>query len=269
MPTRRASPARIARSLEYRVLDAVDRLAGRRDALTPPRRSIFVGPGDFRAVGDEMLGHMVELAGLRPDSRVLDIGCGIGRLARPLAGHLSAAGSYAGFDVVPEGIDWCRRRIASRHPSFEFRLVDVRNGKYNPAGTDDPAGFRFPWPDADFDVAAATSVFTHLTEAAARNYLREAARVLRPGGRLLATFFVLDPEARELIAAGRADQGPFHESDGVLVADPGAPEEAVGYEPDVLGERLEAAGLRLVSLHPGSWPGRAGRSYQDLVVAER
>jgi hypothetical protein len=50
----------------------------------PPPENVFVGDGDFRTIGAEFLGHLVRIAGLKPDDRVLDIGSGIGRLAGPL-----------------------------------------------------------------------------------------------------------------------------------------------------------------------------------------
>src|SRR5690349_1101666 len=98
--------SRALTSLRLRSADALDRVRGRQDPLVPPRRLQFVGAGDFAATGDEFLGHLVDLAGLEPTSDVVDIGCGIGRIARPLAGYLTT-GSYAGFDVDPRGIAWC------------------------------------------------------------------------------------------------------------------------------------------------------------------
>ena len=50
---------------------------------------------------------------------------------------------------------------------------------------------KLDFPDATFDFVCATSVFTHMLPAGVANYLREIRRVLRPGGRCLATFFVL------------------------------------------------------------------------------
>src|SRR5450756_1138832 len=70
------------------ILDAVDTLLGRRDSLTPPRRVSFVGHGRFTEIGEEFLRYFVSLCALRSDERVLDVGCGIGRMAIPLTGFL-------------------------------------------------------------------------------------------------------------------------------------------------------------------------------------
>src|SRR3954466_597973 len=99
---------RAATSLRLRGLDLRDRLSGRADRLVPPRRLDFVGHSDFVETGDEFLGHFIALGGLQPSDAVLDVGCGIGRMARPLAGYLSSEGSYDGFDVNRDGIGWCR-----------------------------------------------------------------------------------------------------------------------------------------------------------------
>ncbi|HEY2638217.1 MAG TPA: class I SAM-dependent methyltransferase, partial [Solirubrobacteraceae bacterium] len=192
------------KAAELRLRDGLDRLRGRHDPLIPPRRLNFVGPGDFAATGEEFLGHFTALAGLRPDERVLDVGCGIGRMARPLARYLVPPGAYAGFDVVPEAIAWCTRAYAGL-PHFAFHLAEVRNAVYRPDSGVPAAEYRFPFPDAAFDFAFATSVFTHLLPTDAERYLAELARVVRPGGRVLLTFFVLDDDARERQAAGTTE----------------------------------------------------------------
>jgi SAM-dependent methyltransferase len=253
--------ARASTALKLRAQDALDRLGGRHDPLVPPRRMQFVGAGDFVAVGDEFLGHLVELAGLRPDSDVLDVGCGIGRIARPLAGYLTT-GAYAGFDVEPLGIEWCRARYPER---FRFDLADLRNGRYRPGGARSAAEYRFPHHDATFDVAVMTSVLTHLPAPEAERYLAEARRVLRPGGRLLATFFLLDDGSRAALAAGRAAIA-FGAADGpTAVADPALPEEAVAHDEAWVRERLD-----VLAIERGGWRGAStapARSFQDIVVA--
>ncbi len=66
--------------------------------LLPPRWLSFVGRSDFRQTGDEFLGHSKELGGLEPGHRMLDAGCGIGRMANQLADY-PVGGSCEGFDV--------------------------------------------------------------------------------------------------------------------------------------------------------------------------
>jgi len=260
-PVARLSARRARTSMRLRALDARDRLAGRSGRLVPPRRLQFVGEGDFVAIGDEFLSHLVALCGLRPEDRVLDVGCGIGRLARALAGYLSVDGAYAGLDVNAAGIEWCRRRYA-HFPQFRFVHADVRNARFNPGGAGAAVAYEFPFGDGSFDVAVLISVLTHLTADEALHYLGQVRRVLAPGGRMLATLFVVDDEApAPALAFGPA-------ADGMAVVDPALPEEAVAYESEWVLEALRAAGLDLVELHPGRWTGRGdGLSFQDVAVA--
>lgn len=236
----------------------------------PPRRLSFVGGGDFEQTGQQFLGFFRELGGLRPDARVLDVGCGIGRMAVPLIDYLDE-GSYAGFDIGREMVRWCRREISARRPDFEFSWAPVYNGKYNPFGRVAPHEFRFPYDDASFDFAFATSVFTHLLRDDAQHYLDEVARVLRPGGTCLLTFFLLTPEAERTIAAGDAMLPFAHPTEGGLVISRREPEAAVAYPEADVREWMAAAGLRVREpVHHGVWSGTPdGLTLQDVVVAER
>ena len=137
--------ARVARSLQLRAADAADHLRGRSDRLIPPRRMAgYVGTGDFRATGEEFRGYFQGLAGLQPRDRVLDIGCGIGRMARVLVPILRPPGSYDGFDIVAEGIDWCRAHYTGTPAPFRFHHADVKNALYNPGGAETARGLPVP-----------------------------------------------------------------------------------------------------------------------------
>ncbi len=244
---------------------------GRYGPLTPPRRLAFVGDGDFEQTGAQFLGYFRDLGGLRPGARVLDVGCGIGRMALPLTGFLDG-GSYAGFDVGRPMVRWCQRNITTRWPDFEFAWAPVYNGKYNPFGTVSGTEFRFPYPDASFDFAFATSLFTHLLHDEMRHYLVETARVLEPGGSCLLTFFLLTPEAEAEVAAGRAMLDLRHPiAGGGATTAPAQPEEAVAYPAEWVRKLMAEAGLRIREpIHRGLWanaPG--GLTLQDIVVAER
>ena len=253
-------------SLRLRAADVLDTASGRRDSLTPPRRlSLYVGHGDFRATGEEFLGLFRALADLRAQDRVLDIGCGIGRMARVLVPVLRPPGSYDGFDVAEPGIRWCQTHYRDTPAPFCFKHADLRNSVYNPAGRDTPDTYAFPYSDVSFDLAIATSVFTHLLPDAADNYLAHAARVLAPDGRLFATWFLTEDVEQQ--------PPPFQRdpsSAPAATTDPAAPETAVAYPEPWLRERLDANGFALGAIHSGSWrAGSAGLTPQDVVIALR
>ena len=258
------------RRLLYLPEDVRDWVFRRRPPLVPPCGLRDVGAGDFVAVGEEFLGYLREL-GLSPESRLLDAGCGIGRLAIPMSAYLSERGGYDGFDVVSADIRWCRKKLGRRHPNFRFVHADVRNGRYNPAGRIRPEEYVFPFREGTFDFVVATSLFTHLLEGAARRYLDEIARVLAPGGRSLVTCFLLDDASRGAIAGGRADF-TFHVAAGeARLHDAAEPEAAVAYERTWVERRHLEAGLEVEgSVWRGSWTHLPECvTYQDVVIARK
>lgn len=248
------------------------KFSARGRGMVPPASMVYVGIGDFEKIGLEFRRYFVDLAGLRPDERVLDVGCGIGRMAIPLTEYLSPSGRYDGFDVVREGIGWCSSRITPRFPNFRFLHSDVYNKHYNRDGAIDATGFQFPYEDGSFDFVFLTSVFTHMLPDALGRYLGEVARVLRPGGRCLVTLFLLNEESRESIAAGRSELDFRHEvSPGCVTVDPNDPEAAIAYDETMLFDRFARAGFSIrVPVNYGSWCGRVRHlSFQDIVVADR
>ncbi len=255
-------------SLKLRLADAADVALHRQDKFTPPRRlRSLTGDSDFHATGKEIVRLLGTLAGLQPTDRVLDVGCGAGRVARVLAGELLAPGSYDGFDVVPESIAWCRAHYRTTSVPFRFAHANLYNAMYNPGGVDTASDYRFPYADGSFDLVLATSVFTHLRTDAAERYLSEAARVLAPKGRLFATWFLIRDEP--------APNGPalidFARTTGPeAIADPAIPEAAVAFDTAWVTDRFRAHGLHLREpVHWGNWSGRPGAGYQDIVVADR
>jgi SAM-dependent methyltransferase len=222
------------------------------------------GLEQFVAVGDRLAELMVE-AGLERSDRVLDIGCGSGRIAAGLANVLTT-GQYEGFDVDKSRIAWAQEHIEL--PQFTFRHVKVRNGLYSRRTLKRGANFTFPYPDRSFDFAIATSLFTHLVPDDASHYLKEVARVLDRGGTLFATFFITDEFAVSAIRAGNTRRLREERPDGAWVHDPAKPEVAIGFPPEWLDQMMGAAGLTIDAIRFGSWSGRdAPVDYQDIVIA--
>jgi SAM-dependent methyltransferase len=241
------------------------------DPLVPPDALLMDGSRDsqdYVAVGDDFLTHFVQIGGLQPTDRVLEIGAGTGRMARPLTRYLTD-GEYCGIEIVASAANWAKREISARHPNFNFIHADVHNLAYNPAGLVRPAEYRFPFPDATFDFAIAASVFTHMYPADIEHYLHELARVLRPGGRCLATFFLLNRESHASMAAGRSLHRFSHPGDGYYALDPVNPEVGIALEETDVRRMYRAARFDLIEpIFPGGWTGRSEfRTYQDIVVA--
>lgn len=124
--------------------------------------------GNFLAVGQLELGLLRQL-GLKPGQMVVDVGCGSGRLAGPLAGLPSIR--YLGTDVVQDLLDHARK-ICDRN-DWQFLKV---NSLSIPAG------------DQVADFIVFFSVLTHLRHEDSYKYLAEANRVLKPGGRIIISF---------------------------------------------------------------------------------
>jgi SAM-dependent methyltransferase len=136
---------------------------------------------EFFATGDEMAAALaLELKRLRGRDAALEIGCGPGRLMRPMSRHFT---EIHGVDVSDEMIKLARRRLAgtpNAHP-------------YHTSGSDLSL-----FPDAMFDFVYSYAVFQHIpSRDVVLNYLREAWRVLKPGGILRCQLNGLPPHARQ------------------------------------------------------------------------
>ena len=182
--------------------------------------------------------------GVRLESlgRVLDFGCGCGRVVRHWA-RLNA--EVHGCDYNPQPINWCRRRLT-------FARF-ATNGLHPP----------LPYSGAQFDLVYALSVFTHLPEPLAFAWMREMERVLKPDGLLLVTTHgeayldELTDDERRL----------FHQA-RLVVRNP----EAAGTNycgaycsEDYIRETL-SDGFKLIDFIPR---GAAGNPHQDLVLLRR
>jgi SAM-dependent methyltransferase len=112
---------------------------------------------------------------IEESGRLLDFGCGCGRVIRHLNGLPSM--EVHGTDHDAELIEWVAAHLPFVHAN--------RNGIAPP----------LPYPDAHFGLVYAISVFTHMTDELSRDWMAEMRRVLRPGGLLLFTVMAGNREA--------------------------------------------------------------------------
>ncbi len=168
------SPTLLEVHVTGRTADAIDYDRMYADARLDRDYWTVVGPrtrDEFDRLGEAKFGILRGL-GLHPGSRVLDVGCGTGQLATRLEGFLSDAGGYLGTDVAREAIEHCTAKFC--RPNFRFARNEAT---------------RIPAEGDRFDFAVFFSVFTHTHPDETALLLAEAARLLAPGGVIVADVF--------------------------------------------------------------------------------
>lgn len=171
---------------------------------------VAAGKSSFDLVDREKVFAALDL---QPASVLLDVACGIGLYALAAAAHIGPAGAIHAVDLWEEGIVSLRREAQRRgleqiHPL----LGDV--------------GERIPLADASVDVCLLATVLHDLAiEGSDAGCLREIARVLRPGGRLVVIEFA-------------------------KVEGPPGPPRAIRLAPQEVSDRLAPFGFRPRTLVP-------------------
>ena len=196
-------------------VDTLEHAVGHAEAM-----KLAVG-GEFEAIGLielEMLKHF----GLREHDYLIDVGCGSGRLARPLAAYLK--GKYLGIDVVPALLSPARQIVG--RPDWRFETA---------------AGLTIPEADEAADMVCFFSVLTHLLHEQSFLYLREATRVLKPGGAIVFSFLDFTmPDHWEIFESMMQDVGVNKQHLNVFVST------------DAAGVWARRLGLQLEATHAGS-----------------
>ena len=179
--------------------------------------------GEFDALGVLMREALIH-HGLKITDYLVDVGCGSGRLAKPLADYLT--GKYLGIDVVPGLVDYARKLV----PRADWRFEVAE-------------GLKIPEADQQADMVCFFSVMTHLLHEESFVYLREARRVLRPRGKIVLTFL-------DFRVAGHWESFQNNLSDIGIGAQP----MNVFLCPDILREWATRLDLEIETIHDGDDP---------------
>ncbi len=242
------------------------------NAIMPPKelRTLVGSPEieDFNKVGSGLVEFFKDNCDLKPYEKVLEPGCGCGRVAQFLTKYLNNRGQYEGFDIVKESIAWCQINISPTYPNFHFTHSDIHNTFYNPAGKIKASEYRFPYPDRFFDFVFLPSVFTHMLPEDVEHYFSEIGRVLKIDGRCLISFYLLNNESINNMN-NNISQTIFKIRGNYGVADINKPEAVTAYKEEYVKQLFKKNKLKIKSIYYGSWCGR--KKYvrgQDYIKAE-
>jgi SAM-dependent methyltransferase len=131
-----------------------------------------VGHGDFELIGSTELA-LLQMEGLQPAHTLVDLGCGVGRLAVHVIPILQG-GSYIGIDISDTMLKRAKARIGQAVPNPGCRVTWLK--QTTP---------QFNLPENSVDMMCAFSVFTHMEHEDSYRYLNAALKVVKPGGRFI------------------------------------------------------------------------------------
>lgn len=204
---------------------------------------------------------------IKPHFKIADLGCGVGRLVVPFMSFLNSEGHYYGLDVDKEMIDWCNENYKPVAGNMTFDWADVENKQYFPDGTASDANYVFPYEDKLLDFGFAFSLFTHLLEPGARNYLNEISRTLKPKGKFMLSTFLLNETSLLSIANGNCQWSLSHSYSPICKYEQEAcPVTTVAYTEEGMRQMIADAGLKIESILYGGWSSIKGSHHQDEIL---
>jgi SAM-dependent methyltransferase len=250
------------------------------DEIRRSEMNDWVGGADPEAVGEACSAILNHYLTINANSRVLDFGCGVGRVMLSVLKHKPEVGYLTGFDIMPQVIRFCDEHIASTFPRTKFELIQGNNDHYDQfiasAGASTPKSHALLLRDyaSAFTDVYAFSVFTHVEMADFLSLLRLLSNLLAPGGTLLFTAFLLTPYSRHSIQQGTTMfplSGATTEDQGnVLIGNASDRLGFIAFDLRLVQQMVFEAGLIITHMEHGSWAdAQFSASLQDVIVCRR
>jgi len=213
--------------------------------------------------------------------RIFDFGCGYGKVAPISVFFTHPDGKYIGVDLRQDCIDFCKYQY-SHLPRVEFALTKGFNACYSEqkqTSTDKNVSYKQDWPVTDqfIDIVTAISVFTHLQEKDALDYMNKIYDILKPNGLAILTFHIVEeprkqptfisPEKPHLV-----DVFDFHTplptTYNWFTSNPKRPEDAIAVNMKGLSSLMQGK-FKMEFLIKGSTTGGHDPFFQDIVILRK
>jgi SAM-dependent methyltransferase len=229
---------------------------------------------NYAEIADWHVAQVQRYVGIKPTDNVVEIGCGIGRMAIPLTRMLTS-GSYLGTEVMRDQVLWLTEHVSSRHTNFSFVHHDIHDTLHNPNGAMSAEDVRLPSADASIDLTLLFSVFTHMFGDEVAHYLDEFHRILKPDGRVYASFFLVNQPMLEEMRSSEKPGWGFRfvtpHGDRCFIDKPKQPRQSVAFLDDKVEEMVQDAGFEIERVLHGNWSGLRPepKSGQDVIILKK
>lgn len=145
--------------------------------------------GHYHLIGD-IEKNIVIYAGLKDGMKLIDYGCGSGRLANALSDKLKV--EYVGIDIVDDLLNYAKSKSPREYVFLKHQELSV------------------PAYDNSVDMICAFSLFTHLLQAETYIYMEDMHRVLKVGGRLVFSYLEFDVPSQWVVFQATVEQQKAH-----------------------------------------------------------
>jgi ubiquinone/menaquinone biosynthesis C-methylase UbiE len=237
-------------------------------------RNLF-GPFDDKEyyfnLGKEQAEKITQWLSIKPEDKILDLGCGCGRIAIHFLNYLSEQGKYIGIDIDKDFISYCSNNISMLDDNFQFHFIDVYNGAYGREGKLKADEVILPVESESMDVVILWSLFTHMNLTDIESYLKEVYRVLKKGGRFIASLnlynkFVenqMKMNKSQLDIKYRVDENSYTVFEEV-------PEWGFAHNEDKVKELCLESGFYIKEIKYGIWHCKElSGEFHDCIIGEK
>lgn len=240
----------------------------------PQMRNMF-GPFDdkeyYLNLGKKQADEVIEWLSIKPEDKILDVGCGCGRIAIHFLNYLSEQGKYFGIDISKDFISYCNNNISTLKNNYQFQFIDAYNGAYGIEGKLKANEVTFPVESESMDAVIMWSVFTHMNLKDIDSYLKEVYRVLKKGGKFIASLNLYNQFIRRQIEMNKSQLDIKHAVDEYsYTLHPEIPEWGFAHNEDRLKELYWESGFIIREIKYGSWSCKElTGEFHDCVIAEK